>query len=121
MSIWDTEIFKNDAVLDFLDEIDGLDEDQREEALIDTCQIALSADDEDEQLTGLAAAVIAAIWADAPFSGSRIVEDYAFIKEGIGDCSEELMEVATEVFDALSGTTRDGTAHLLEDFAEAVE
>ena len=121
MSIWDTEVFTNDTVLDFLDEVDGLDEDQREEALIDTCQIALSADDENEQLAGLAAAVIAAIWAGAPFSSSRIVEDYAFIKEGIGEYSEELMETATEVFDALSGITRDGTSHLLEDFAEAVE
>lgn len=121
MSIWDTEIFKNDSVLDFLDEVENLDVEQREGALIDSCQMALSTDDEDEQCAGLAAAVVAAIWAGAPFSSSRIVEDYSFIKEGIGHISEELTEAATEVFDALSGTTRDGTALLLEDFAEAVE
>ena len=123
MSIWDSEIFRNDAVLEFFDEVQDLDVDERQDALIDAGRIALGSDSEDDRLVGLAAAVVAAIWSGAPFSSAGIVEDYSFVREGVNDggAGAKLAEVAAEVFESLSTTVSDSTKENLEDFAEAVE
>lgn len=121
MSIWDTEIFKTDAVIELLDEVQGLDQDSRAEALEDACWIALGSESSSEQMCGLAAAVVIAIWAGAPYSSGEFTEEYSFITEGIGDSSEEQMEAAAEVFEKLADELEESTGGFLEDFIEAVE
>lgn len=121
MSIWDTEIFEDDAVVEFLDEVQGLESDARAEALEDAVRIALSSSAQSEKNCGLAAAVIAAIWTGAPYSSGEMTEEYSFITEGIGDSTEALNEVAAEVFEKLVPELDESVGGFLEDFVEAVE
>lgn len=124
MSVWESEIFTNDSTIELFDELQDLDVADRVDALVDACQIALSSDNEDEQLSGIAAATVAAIWNGAPFSGGDIVEDYGFIREGISENAvggDKLLEVAAEVFENLTSSLDESTQALLEDFVETVE
>nr|WP_120491134.1 DUF4259 domain-containing protein [Corynebacterium lactis] len=124
MSVWETEIFSNDSVIELFDELQDLDAADRVDGLIDACRIAVDSGSEDEQLSGVAAAIVAAIWKGAPFPGGDIVEDYSFIREGVADSAsggEELMEAASEVFENLVANLDESTQAFLEDFTEAVE
>ncbi|MEJ6019075.1 DUF4259 domain-containing protein [Corynebacterium sp. H113] len=122
MSIWDSEIFSNDATIDLFDDVDSLDTDDRADALLDACQIAIGdGASEDEVLTGLAAAVVAAIWSGAPFARHDVVDDYGFIRDGIGESTEALSAAAAEVFENLVKELPEDEQAALEDFAEAVE
>jgi hypothetical protein len=124
MSVWDTEIFHNDAVIELFDEVQDLDPQERTGALIDAGRIGFDTDDSDETTCAIAAAIIIAIWNGAPFGGGEILEDYSFIREGIADNSgdeEEALSIASEVFDTLLGELSESTQVALEDFVEAVE
>lgn len=124
MSVWDTEIFRNDSVIELFDEVQDLDPQDRISALIDAGRIGLDTENGDETLCAIAAAIIIAIWNGAPFGGGEIVEDYSFIREGISDNNgdeEEALSIASEVFDTLLEELDDSTQASLEDFVEAVE
>lgn len=124
MSVWDTELFANDVVLEFFDEVQGSEPDERAGALIDAGRIGLDSDDADEIAVAVAAAVIIAIWNGAPFVGGDVVEDYTFIREGIAsndDAEEEAVELAAEVFDSLLEEFDESTQATLQDFVEQVQ
>ncbi|WP_297453082.1 DUF4259 domain-containing protein [uncultured Corynebacterium sp.] len=124
MSVWDTEIFGNDSVIELFDEVQDLDSLDRVGALIDAGRIGLDSENSDETACALAAAVIIAIWNGAPFSGGDIVEDYGFIREGISEThgrEEDALAIASEVFDSLLGGLSESDQAALEDFVEAVE
>lgn len=120
MSTWDSVIFNEDAVTELFEEVDGLEGDDRAEALLDACKLAVGDATAEEERAGLGAATVAAIWCGAPFSAGEIVNDNPFIREGIGACPEELREAASEVFDALIDGLSDEDQEAVEDFAEAV-
>lgn len=97
MGAWDIAIFAEEVNVDFLDELAGLDDDAIVEAVKDACLLAAqpAGVSEDEELNGLAAATIAAIWAGAPFSAGEVADSYPFLRELIGSGSEKLNEVAS--------------------------
>ncbi len=120
MSTWDSVIFNEDAVTELFEEVDALDGDDRADALLDACKLAIGDATEEEERAGLGAATVAAIWCGAPFSAGEIVNDNPFIREGIGSCPEELREAAGEVFESLLDGLSDEEQEAAEDFAEAV-
>lgn len=124
MSIWDTEIFGSDSVIELFDEVQDLDSQDRVGALIDAGRIGVDSENSDEKACALAAAVIIAIWSGAPFSGGDIVEDYSFIREGISEAhssEEDALAIASEVFDSLLGELSESDQEALENCVEAVE
>lgn len=120
MSTWDSIIFRSDAVADLLEDVAPLDGDDLAGALLDACRLAAGDADEDEARAGLGAATVAAIWSGAPFSAGQLVDEYPFIREGIGSCPEDLREAASEVFDVLAPGLPEVEREAVEDFAEAV-
>ncbi|ADK28308.1 DUF4259 domain-containing protein [Corynebacterium pseudotuberculosis] len=116
MSTWEREIFSEEVNVDFLDELNDLDSDDVVEAVRDACVLATGTGrvSEDEQLNGLAAATIAAIWAGAPFSDGDLVSTYPFIREYIGEGDEALHESAAKLLEE-ADTEED-----LEAFLEAL-
>ena len=62
MSIWDTEIFGSDSVIELFDEVQDLGSQDRVGALIDAGRIGVDSENSDEKACALAAAVIIAIW-----------------------------------------------------------
>lgn len=116
MSSWDEDIFSDEAVVDFLDELADLDDEDVVAAVDDACALAVSGEEQgdEERRTALAAATIAAIWGGAPFSAGDVVEDYPFIRDLAGSGSENLNEHALEV---LEGVEED---YDLEAFIEAL-
>lgn len=101
MGAWDIAIFAEEVNVDFLDELAALDDDAIIQAVKDACLLAAQPTGvtEDEQLNGLAAATIAAIWAGAPFSAADVADTYPFLRELIGSGSEKLNEVAGELLE----------------------
>lgn len=120
MSTWDSIIFRSDAVTDLFEEVATLEDDDLADALRDACRLAAGDADDDEARAGLGAATVAAIWSGAPFSAGQLVDEYPFIREGIGSCPEELREAAGEVFESLLDGLSDEEQEAAEDFAEAV-
>lgn len=120
MSTWDSMIFTSDPVVDLLEEVADLEEEDLSGALVDACRLASGDSDEDEARAGLGAATVAAIWSGAPFSASELVDEYPFIREGIGECPEELREAAAETFEVLVPGLTEDEQEAVEDFAEAV-
>lgn len=120
MSGWDEEIFTDEVVIDFLEEISALDDGEQEGALLDACQLALNSSSDDDQRAGLGAATVAAIWSGAPYTAAAAVEDYPFIRKGIGQIGDELRESAAEVFAELADGIGENEESAAE-FAEAVE
>lgn len=120
MSTWDSIIFSSDAVIDLLEEVSVLEDDDLSGALLDACRLAAGDADDDEVRAGLGAATVAAIWSGAPFSAGQLVDEYPFIREGIGSCPEELREAAAETFDVLVPGLPEDEQEAVEDFAEAV-
>lgn len=124
MSIWETEVFGSDSVIELFDEVQDLDSQDRVGALIDAGRIGVDSESSDEKACALAAAVIIAIWNGAPFSGGDIVEDYSFIREGISEAhgsEEDALAIASEVFDSLLGDLSESDQAALENCVEAVE
>ena len=103
MSTWDVAIFNEDDNIDFLDELNDLDEDDVVEAVRDACLLVLKQPtvSEVERLNGLAAATIAAIWAGAPFSAGDVADSHPFIRELIGSGDEALNEAAAELLESV--------------------
>lgn len=103
MSTWDVAIFDEDDNIDFLDELNDLDEDDVLEAVRDACLLVLRQPkvSEVERLNGLAAATIAAIWAGAPFSAGDVADSYPFIRELTGSGDEALNEAAAELLESV--------------------
>ncbi|SMG25534.1 protein of unknown function [Corynebacterium pollutisoli] len=103
MSTWDVAIFNEDDNIDFLDELNDLDEDDVVEAVRDACLLVLKQPNvsEVERLNGLAAATIAAIWAGAPFSAGDVADSHPFIRELIGSGDEALNEAAAELLESV--------------------
>lgn len=103
MSTWDETIFGEDDNIDFLDELNDLDEGDIIEAVRDACLLVLKQPkvSEVERLNGLAAATIAAIWAGAPFSAGDVVDAYPYIRELGGSGDEVLNAAAAEVLESV--------------------
>ncbi|WP_295623819.1 hypothetical protein [uncultured Corynebacterium sp.] len=120
MSTWDSIIFRSDAVTDLFEDVSPLDGDELADVLRDACRLASGDADEFEARAGLGAATVAAIWSGAPFSAGHLVDEYPFIREGIGSCPEELREAAAETFETLVPHLPDDEQEAVEDFAEAV-
>lgn len=100
MGNWDIAIFAEDVNVEFLDELAALDEDGVVEAVEDACLLARQESaTKDEQLNGLAAATIAAIWAGAPFSAGDVADVYPFLRELIGSGTAQLTVAATELLE----------------------
>ncbi|MFH0412130.1 DUF4259 domain-containing protein [Corynebacterium sp. L4756] len=116
MSTWDEHIFTEDVNVEFLEDLNNLEEDDIIEAVRDA--VVLATDDssasEDEELNALAAATIAAIWAGAPFTAGEVVSNYPYIRDLVGYSSEALNEKATEL---LEGVEEE---YDLEAFLEAL-
>ena len=123
MSTWDIEIFSREANTDFLDELATLDDEDIVEAVEDSCKLVLSSTklSAEEQENGLCAATIAAIWAGAPFSASEVADEYPFLRELVGDISEELSEAASAVLEAARDETEEDSDLDIEPFIEALE
>lgn len=116
MAAWDNQILGEEVNQDFLDELSDLEDDEEILAAVkDACVLATGGEaTEDEELNGLAAATLAAIWAGAPFCAGQIADDYPFIRNLIGLGSEELAEAAAETLESAE-TDED-----LEVFLEAL-
>ncbi|MCF1765652.1 DUF4259 domain-containing protein [Corynebacterium argentoratense] len=104
MGAWDDTIFRQEATVYFLDELDTLDPDDQVEAILDACTLAkgqAGADfnEDEDYVRGLCAATIAAIWAGAPYSAGDVVEEYPFIRQLIGHGDEALNEAALELLE----------------------
>ena len=121
MSTWDEEIFSVDANTDFLDELDTLEGDELEQALIDAVLLAANQDpstvNEDELLNAQAAATIVAIWSGAPFSAGETADTYTFIRTHNGALDEETAEAATSVLEAAAEHTDSDLDQFLEALA----
>lgn len=121
MSAWDEEIFSVEANVDFLDELDSLEEDEIEQAIIDAALLAANQNpdsvSEDELLNARAAATIVAIWAGAPFSAGEVADTYAFIRNRPAEVSEEAAEAAAAV---LEGVEEEEAGASLDQFLEAL-
>lgn len=102
MSSWDEDIFSDEVVVEFLDELADLD-DEAVAAVDDACALAVSGEEQgdEERRIALAAATIAAIWSGAPFSAGDVVEDYPFIRDLAGSGSETLNEHALELLESV--------------------
>jgi hypothetical protein len=116
MTTWDVAIFGEDDNIDFLDELNDLDDEEIVEAVRDACLLVLKQPKvtDIERLNGLAAATIAAIWAGAPFSAGEVADTYPYIRELIGSGDEILNEAAAELLESV-GEDED-----VEAFIEAV-
>lgn len=100
MGSWDIAIFAEDVNVEFLDELATLEDDEVVAAVGDACLLAKQESaTEDEQLNGLAAATIAAIWAGAPFSAGDVADTHPFLRGLIGSGTEQLAEVASELLE----------------------
>lgn len=101
MGAWDIAIFAEEVNVDFLDELSALEDEEIVEAVKDACLLAAQPTgvSEDEELNGLAAATIAAIWAGAPFSAGDVADAYPFLRELIGQGTGKLHEIATELLE----------------------
>lgn len=101
MGAWDMKIFAEDVNVDFLDELSALDDEDIVEAIEDACKLVLSQTNvsNDDELNGLCAATIAAIWAGAPYSAGDVVTEYPFIRDLSGYGGDELYAVASEVLE----------------------
>ena len=121
MSAWDEEIFSVEANVDFLDELDSLEEDEIEQAIIDAALLAANQNpdsvSEDELLNARAAATIVAIWAGAPFSAGEVADTYAFIRHRPAQVGEEAAEAAAAV---LEGVEEEEAGASLDQFLEAL-
>lgn len=120
MSGWDEEIFADEAVVELLEELSSYDGEERQEAMEDACRLALNSGDPDEQRAGLGAATVVAIWSGAPYTAAETVEEFPFIRKGIGAADDDLRELAAEVFAELSDGIGEN-AESAAEFAEAVE
>lgn len=116
MSAWDVTIFAEDVNEEFLDELNELDPDEVVEAVQDACLLVLKQPhvSDGERRNALAAATVAAIWAGAPFTAGDVAEAHPFIRELLGQGTEELNEAAAEVLESVE-TDED-----LEPFLEAL-
>lgn len=116
MSTWDSEIFAEEINVDFLDELNDLEDDEIVEAVTDASLLAAQPDtaSEDEILNGQAAATIAAIWAGAPFAAGDVAQQYPFIRGLMGEVDEKLAEAAVLVLEAVD------TEHDIDQFIEAL-
>ncbi len=103
MSTWDVAIFGEEDNIDFLDELNDLDDDDIIEAVRDACLLVLKQPNvsEVERKNGLAAATIAAIWAGAPFSAGDVADSYPYIRALIGSGDETLNEAAVELLETV--------------------
>jgi hypothetical protein len=106
MSGWDDAVFSDDDNVEFLDECDDLEGADLVQALVDACTIALNADRPEGDRTpdaeysiGLCAATVAAIWSGAPFTAASTADEHPYIRRGIGQCPDELQEVALQLLD----------------------
>lgn len=120
MSTWDSIIFSSDVVTDLFEAVSSLDDDELAEVLRDACRLAARDADDDEARAGLGAATVAAIWSGAPFSAGQLVDEYPFIRDGIGSCPEELREAAAETFEVLVPGLPEDEQEAVEGFVEAV-
>lgn len=116
MGAWDITIFSDEANVDFLEEIEGLEPEDIVEAIEDAVALVASqkAVNEEETSNGLLAATIAAIWAGAPFSAGEIAENYPFVRELAGSGSELLREQAAAILEEVD------TEEDLEVYLEAL-
>ncbi|MBP3088730.1 hypothetical protein EML15_06145 [Corynebacterium sp. sy017] len=116
MSAWERNIFNEEVNIDFLEELNDLDEENVVEAIFDAVMLVRNdvARTEEEQLNGQAAATIAAIWAGAPYSSGEIIAMYPFIRDLIGAGDEQLRESAAAVLETVE------TDDDLESYIEAL-
>lgn len=117
MSTWDTAIFSEDTNVDFLDELAGLDADERIDAVRDACLLAADSDhaSEDELLNGQAAATVAAIWSGAPFSAGDIADAYPFLRGTEAELDEKLVDAAVSILENVE--TEEDVDQFLEALA----
>lgn len=124
MSSWDETIFADDSSTDFLTECDDVADDDRELvlALQDACTVALNhaSPGDTDHTTGLCAATVAAVWAGAPFTASDVVDEHPLIRSRIGDCPDELQEVALPVLDGQLERLGEDAPDGLETSVEAL-
>ena len=127
MSSWDTDVFTDEANVEFLDECDDLEGALLVQALVDATTIALNAerpgdreDADSDFANGLCAATIAAIWAGAPFASATTADDHPYIREGIGQCPDSLQEVALQLLDRELEDGPEDAPDGLETFVEAL-
>lgn len=101
MSTWDETVFSEDDNVAFLDELAALDDADCVQAVRDAVTLAAQGDvsSPEEENNGYAAATIVAIWAGAPFSAGKTVEEYPFIRDLSGSGDEELNEKAAELLE----------------------
>ena len=116
MGTWDEYIFTSEDNVDFLDDLNSLEEDDVIEAIHDAIMLATGDNHatEEEQQNALAAATIAAIWAGAPFTAGDVVSNYPYIRDLVGYSAETLNEKATELLEEVE------EEYDLEPFLEAL-
>ena len=116
MGTWDVYIFTSEDNVDFLDDLNSLEEDDVIEAIHDAIMLATGDNQatEEEQQNALAAATIAAIWAGAPFTAGDVVSNYPYIRDLVGYSAETLNEKATELLEEVE------EEYDLEPFLEAL-
>src|SRR5699024_3081452 len=101
MSTWDEHIFTSEDNVEFLEDLNSLEEDDVIEAIHDAIMLATG----DNQATGeeeqnaLGAATIAAIWAGAPFTAGDVVCTYPYSRRLLRYSCEALDEQATELLE----------------------
>ncbi len=122
MSSWDEYILQEEINQDFMADISALDDDELQEAVMDSITIALDQSDpgDPEYLTGLCAASVAAIWNGAPFSATDVADEFPLIRDHIGRCPEELQERALQLLDTELEKLGSEAPEGLETYVEAV-
>ncbi|MGP9724090.1 hypothetical protein ACT3SZ_08755 [Corynebacterium sp. AOP40-9SA-29] len=128
MSTWDETVFADDTNTEFLADCDDLEGAALAEGLRDACALALDTDAggatgrgvDPDYINGLCAATVAAIWSGAPFTSATVADEHPFIREGIGQCPDDLQEVALEVLDRELESAGDDAPDGLETVVEAL-
>lgn len=122
MSSWDEAVFADENSVEFLAECDELDGADLVRALEDACTVALNhAEPGDaDHMTGLCAATVASIWCGAPFTAAEVADDHPLVRSWIGECPDELREVALQLLDRHLETLGDGAPDGLETSVEAL-
>ncbi|AZA12912.1 DUF4259 domain-containing protein [Corynebacterium choanae] len=116
MEPWDEEIFQEEVVVDFLDELSDLEEDDIVQA-VDDALVTTVKDPHvtaDDLLVGQAAATITAIWSGAPYSAGDVVEEYPFIRSLTDQATDAMQQLAFTILEQVD-TDSD-----LDSFLEAL-
>ena len=122
MSSWDRRISEDEAVEEFFEELDDLEDDELFELVESTVKIALlQADPGDMDYSmGLGAASLVAIWHGAPYALGDLTDRFSFIRGYIGQSDNSLTDSALELLDQEMERLDDQAPEGLETYVEAL-